>query len=179
MAAKRKPTDKQLDARHDKWDKRIGSQLPAMLKQLLDSEVYGLTNGRPLPPKGHGIYLLTENGEPRYVGRTGITERAKRSGKGHSNFRTRVQGHAYPSHSSGTYAYHLTCERFREQGLALARTRTANCKDPKFMKEFARHCARVKEMEVRVIDIPYDALAVVFEVYAATVLDLPQSFATS
>jgi len=179
MAARRKPTDNQLDARHAKWDKRVGARLPEMLKELLDSQVYGLTNGRPLPPKGHGIYLLSENGDPRYAGRTGLTERAKRSGKGHSNFRTRVQGHAYASHSSGTYAYHLTCEQFRAQSLPLAATRAANCEDPKFMTEFERHCARVKEMDVRVIDIPDDALAVVFEVYAATVLDLPQSFATS
>jgi hypothetical protein len=74
----------------------------------------------------------------------------------------------------------LTCEQFREEGLPLAATRAANCEDPKFMKRFELNCARVKEMDVQVIDIPDNALAVVvFEVYAATVLDLPQSFATS
>jgi hypothetical protein len=101
VVARRKPTDRELARRQDKWDKRVGARLPEMLKQLLDSKAFGLTNGRSLPPKGHGVYLLSEDGEPRYVGRTGLTERAKRSGKRHSNFLTRVRGHAYASHSSG------------------------------------------------------------------------------
>ncbi len=108
-----------------------------------------------------------------------MTDRAKRAGKGHSDFLARVRGHSYATHSSGTYAYHLTCELFRERKLPLAKTRAANCENLRFMKEFKRQCERVSKMDVQVIEIPDNALAVVFEVYVATVLDLPQSFATS
>jgi hypothetical protein len=158
------------------WAKRVTRQLPVLLDRLLESEVYGLGVDQSRPPRTHGVYLLTENNRPVYVGRTGLAERARRDREGHSNFEER-KSHAVARHSSGTSAYHLTCERFREQGKELAGSRDANCARPEFMSEFRRQRTRVEAMEFRVVEIDDDLVATVFVAYAATVLRVPQSFA--
>jgi hypothetical protein len=47
------------------------------------------------------------------------------------------------------------------------------------MAEFRRQCGIVADMGVRVVEINDNKLAAVFEIYAASVLGLPQSFAVS
>jgi hypothetical protein len=47
------------------------------------------------------------------------------------------------------------------------------------MTEFRSQCDLVRAMGVKVVEINDNKLAAVFEIYAATVLDLPQSFAVS
>jgi len=47
------------------------------------------------------------------------------------------------------------------------------------MTEFRRQCSIVADMGVRVVKINDNKLAAVFEIYGATVLGLPQSFAVS
>jgi hypothetical protein len=165
--------------RQGAWDRDVTSQLPSLLRELLTSPIYGLTNGRPLPPEKYGIYLLiTDHDEPMYVGRVGLTERSRLAGKKFASFRTRIKGHVAPRHNNGTYAYSRTCTLLREQGRTLG-TRAQNCEDGDFMAEFRRQCELVRNMGVRVVEINDNKLAAVFEVYAATVLGLPQTFATS
>ncbi|HEY5193663.1 MAG TPA: hypothetical protein VIJ39_07315 [Solirubrobacteraceae bacterium] len=56
--------------------------MPDLLRQLLDSPVYGLTSDRPLPPEQHGIYLLIKDADStQYVGRVGLTDHSQRAGK--------------------------------------------------------------------------------------------------
>jgi len=166
-------------SRQERWSLEITEKLPVLLERLLTSDVFGLGDGVPRPPEAYGVYLFSEKGRPRYVGRVGLTERSKRAGKRFSSFRTRLYGHTRPRHSEGTFAYRLACEAFRRKKLPLAATRADNCASEEFRDEFRRQCQRVKKMEFRVVEIKDDALAYVFEVYAATVLGLPQSFAVS
>jgi len=166
--------------RQKTWDREVTSKLRGLLRQLLDSPVYGLTRDRPLPPEQHGVYLFIDDaGAPQYVGRVGLTDRSRRAGKRFSSFRTRVRGHAVARHNSGTHAYARTCEHLRSQGRPLAATRKGNCDDPEFMAEFRRQCSFVRDMGVHVVEINDNKLAAVFEIYAASVLGLPQSFAVS
>src|SRR3954453_2354623 len=54
---------------------KLVSWLPTMLDPLLNSEPYDDVNR---PPRGeHGIYLFSESDVHLYVGRTGITARAR------------------------------------------------------------------------------------------------------
>jgi hypothetical protein len=173
--------DPRIADRQRRWDEQITAQLPELLTKLLESPIYGAAPDRTKPPKAYGVYLFSERGKPCYVGRVGLTERARRAGKGFSNFRTRLNGHtsrrAQPNEA--TYAYTLTCEVFRGRGIALAQTRAANRDNPAFKEEFVRQIERVTEMDFQVVEITDDRLAAVFEVYAATVLGLHQSFAVS
>lgn len=167
----------------------MARQLPELLTQLLGSPIYGLGEGRELPPieKRYGVYLLSEKGRPRYVGRVGLTDRSKRAGKAYSSFRTRLRGHVRPRHNKGTYAYARTLKYFYDKKLPLAGTRKTNCEDPEFMAEFQRQCERIRRMDVQVVgmdvqvvEITDNRLAAVFEIYAATVLGLAsQTFAVS
>ena len=90
-----------------------------------------------------------------------------------------MRGHTRPRHNEGTYAYSRAVRAFRRKQLPLAKTRKANCEDPAFMEEFRRQCERVRAMDFQVVGIDDDRLAAVFEVYAATVPGLRQSFAVS
>ena len=155
-------------------------KLPELLSQLLESPLYGLTLDRPLPPEQYGVYLFVDESDAaQYVGRVGLTERSRREGKRFSSFRTRVRGHTRARHSEGTFAYFRTCEFFRSQGRPLAATRDDNCAAPEFTVEFRRQCSLVRDMGVHVVEINDNKLTAVFEIYAATVLGLPQSFAVS
>jgi hypothetical protein len=175
--------DPNIADRQRRWDEQITAPLPELLTKLLESPLYGAAPDRPKPPEAYGVYLFSERGKPCYVGRVGLTERARRAGKGKgfSNFRTRLNGHtarrAQPNEA--TYAYTLTCEVFRDRGIPLAQTRAANRDNPAFKEEFLRQIQRVTEMDFQVVEIDDDRLAAVFEVYAATVLGLDQSFAVS
>lgn len=174
--------DPKIRAREANWNKEVTKQLPVLLTKLLDSEIYGLGKGRDLPPTDvrYGIYLFSEKGKPRYVGRAGLTERSKRAGKTFSSFRTRLRGHTRARHSEGTYAYARTVRHFRRKGLALAGTRKTNCEDPKFQAEFRRQCELVRNMDFQIVEITDNRLAAVFEIYAATALGLrDQTFAVS
>src|SRR5689334_21287111 len=89
--------------------------LERRLKQLLASPVYGRGPGRTPPPRTHGVYLFSTDGGAQhlYVGRVGVTERARAAGGGHSNFRTRLAGHSRPSsaHNQATFAFRLAVEQ--------------------------------------------------------------------
>jgi hypothetical protein len=174
--------DPRIKNREEKWSNEVTSQLPTLLTRLLRSKFYGLGEGRGLPPPAtrYGVYLLSERGRARYVGRVGLTERSRRSGKGFSNFRTRLQGHVRPRHSEGTYAYSRTVKHFRRKGLPLAETRKANCEDATFQEEFRRQCNLVRRMDFQIVEITDNRLAAVFEIYAAAALGLrDQTFAVS
>lgn len=178
MTSKR--NDSGIIARERQWDAEITKQLPDLLTRLLDSPTYGLGEDRDLPPATYGVYLFSERGKPRYVGRVGLTERSKRAGKRFSNFRTRLRGHVRPRHNEGTYAYARTVRSFRRKKLPLAGTRKENCADPEFMAEFRRQCERIGRWDFQVVEITDNRLAAVFEIYAATVLGLHhQTFAVS
>lgn len=169
-----------LARRQAAWAREVTSQLPSLLTQLLESPIYGLSPDRPSLPQKHGVYLFVDAEDaPLYVGRVGLTDRSRLAGKRFSSFRTRIRAHVQPRHNSGTFAYARTCERFREEGRALAGTRAANCQDLEFMAEFRHQCDFLRNAGVRIVEINDNKLSAVFEIYAATVLGLPQSFATS
>lgn len=165
----------------------MNETLPELLDRLLDSEVYGLGTSRPDPPHDqHGVYLFTESGRNLYVGRTGLTERARLAGKaGSSSFRTRLTGHVEREPGSASFAWRLTMEKALAQVEAgerqpLAPTRTLRVKDPALLELFREKQQRVGEMEFRIVRIDDERVAYVFELYAAWVLETPyNSFATS
>lgn len=167
--------------REGAWAK-VEASLPGYLEALLASEVYGRGPGRKPPPREHGVYLFTEARRHLYVGRCGITERAAKRGRGHSNFRTRLAGHTRPSsaHNQAAFAWRLAVETIqgRFEGLPTARAELE--RDSRFLREFVRQKERVAAMAFRVVTITDDFESYVFEPYAALMLDTPyNSWATS
>lgn len=168
-----------LDA--DSWDVVL-VRLPGYLDCLLHSEIFGRGKDRVAPPKQHGVYLFSESSNHLYVGRCGLTERAKRVGKGHSNFRTRLAGHSCPgsAHNSATFAWRLTFDVLGAQVNGMPQTRAELQRHPRFREEFLRQKERVTAMDFRVVRIEDDFESHVFEAYAARELRTPyNAWATS
>jgi hypothetical protein len=161
---------------------KVEAKLPGYLEALLDSEVFGRGPGREPPPREHGVYLFTEAGRHLYVGRCGLTERAAKKGRGHSNFRTRLAGHTRPSsaHNQATFAWRLAVEAVEGQFEGLPTTRAELQLDSRFRREFVRQKERVAAMEFQVATIADNFESYIFEPYAALMLDTPyNSWATS
>jgi hypothetical protein len=165
----------------DSWN-QILAKLPCYLERLVASEIFGRGNGRPAPPKEHGVYLFSEGPDHFYVGRCGLTERARKVGRGHSNFRSRLAGHSRPSsgHNSATLAWRLTLEALGAEVATMPKTRADLEVHPLFRAEFTRQKERVTAMDFRVVTIADDFESYVFEAYAAHGLVTTQnSWATS
>jgi hypothetical protein len=165
----------------ESWD-AVLAKLPGYLDSLLNSAIYGRGEDRVAAPKQHGVYLFTEDANHLYVGRCGLTERAKRVGKGHSNFRTRLAGHSCPgsAHNSATFAWRLTFEIMGSQLDGMPQTRAELQLHPPFREEFLRQKERVTAMDFRVLQISDDFESYVFEAYAARNLKTPyNAWATS
>ena len=156
------------------WDEVV-ARLPGYLDQLLAPPVYGRGPGREPPPKTHGVYLFTENGKHLYVGRCGLTERAKAAGKGSSNFRSRLAGHTRPSsgHNSATFAWRLTIKALGPGLDEMPATRAKRELDELFKQEYLKQKERVTAMDFRVVKIVNDFDSYVFEPYAALMLATP------
>lgn len=163
------------------WAK-VEAKLPGYLEALIASDVFGRGPNRKPPPREHGVYLFSEAGRHLYVGRCGLTERAAKRGRGHSNFRTRLAGHTRPSsaHNQATFAWRLAVEAVDGKFEDLPTIRAELQQDGRFQREFVRQKARVSAMDFRVVTITDNFESYVFEPYAALMLETPyNSWATS
>jgi hypothetical protein len=94
--------------------------LPAMLTQLLASEVFN-AGCRP-PQDQRGIYLFSEGSQHLYVGRTGITAHSRaKGGAPITSFRHRFDQHTQPGRPPGasSFANRLMLERAAECDLVV------------------------------------------------------------
>lgn len=164
----------------------IAEGLENRFADLLSSKVYGRGPGRTPPPRTHGVYLFSRAAdgglEHLYVGRVGLTERARAVGGGHSNFRTRLAGHTRPSsgHNQATFAFRLAIEEVGTAVADLPPTRAQRAIHPEFEAVFARKKDLVTSFELRVVQIEDDFESYIFEPYAAFRLGTPyNSWATS
>ncbi len=160
--------------------------LERRLEELLASQVYGRGPGRTPPPRTHGVYLFSRAADGRlehlYVGRVGVTERARAAGGGHSNFRTRLAGHTRPGsgHNQATFAFRLAVEEVGASIEDLPTTRAERAIHPEFEAVFHAKKELVTSLELHVVEIEDDFESYVFEPYAAFRLGTPyNSWATS
>lgn len=92
--------------------RRFSRQLPGLLWQLLESDVYNDAH-RP-PGNQRGVYLFSTNEAHLYVGRTSVTARARAAGnlEGRS-FRGRYSEHTTDGRPPGTAAFAARVARER------------------------------------------------------------------
>lgn len=161
-------------------------KMEANLERLRRCDPCGRDGERPRPAPTYGVYLFSETTgtglKDLYVGRVGLTERARRKGTGHSNFRTRLDGHTRDSsaHNQATFAFRLAVEAVGDTIKDLPTERAARAKHPKFAEIFLAQKRRVNAMQYRWVEILDDFEAYIFEPYAAYRLGTPyNSWATS
>jgi hypothetical protein len=142
------------------------SQLPALLVSLVSRQPYR-AGAPPSLPRDAGVYLFTESGVHRYIGRT-------------RNFYRRYREHTRPSskENSAPFAFNIAKREIEaETGVGLVGSRTVIAADETFSERFQAAKARVRAMDFRYVEIKDDpALSTVFEVYAALALGTEGEF---
>ena len=104
-----------------------------------------------------GVYLLYENGEPLYVGRT-------------RNLRSRLRSHIQNSHNSASFAFLLARKK---TGLTKASYQTSGSRvdllqtNEHFRKAFDEARDRIRNMDVKVIEEKNPISQALLEIYVA------------
>lgn len=132
-----------------------------LLKRLQSSQPYRAPGYQGIPEKG--IYVFYDQGKPVYVGRVGGTSK--------QNMRGRIRQHTMPSssHNQATFAFRLLQEELgvaTGHGAELSRSELAE----KYEVEFKGMKERVRNMDVRAVEIEDSVIQTVFEVYASLAL---------
>ena len=146
----------------------ITARMGPLLEKLQNSPACRGETLRNLPTQG--VYVFCENGRPMYVGRS-----QKQS------VRQRIRQHTIPSsgHNQATFAFQLLQEMLgvsTGHGTPLTRQELAQ----KYESEFREQKQRVRDMEVRAVEITDSVTQAVFEICAALALKTPyNSFDTS
>ncbi len=140
----------------------IVAQMEPLLKQLQNCTPYNAPTYKGLPEKG--IYVFYEKGEPMYVGRVGSTSK--------QTMRHRIQQQTRPSalHNQAAFAFRLLQERLdvtTGHGAELRRPELAK----KYEAEFKEMKERVRNMEVRAVEIQDSVTQAVFVIYASLSLN--------
>ena len=139
------------------WEDVVG-RLPVLLNQLTDSNpIVRDSRGRlPMIPK-KGVYVFYESDKPLYVGRS-------------DRMRERILEHGRPSslHNSATFAFLLAMEMATCTGIdctGITRDDLQIADDFKPLYDQAKD--RVRNMQVKVVEVDDAIEQSVFEVYAA------------
>ena len=139
----------------------IVDQLKPLLHKLQRGPAYHGLTLRKLPKEG--VYVFYENGKPMYVGRVGS--------KSKQTVRQRIRQHTIPSsgHNQATFAFRLL-----QEGLGLSAGHESDMTRPelaeKYEAKFSEQKRRVRNMEVRAVEVTDSMVQAVFEVYAALTL---------
>ena len=139
----------------------IVARMEPLLEQLQNSLPYNAPTYKGLPEKG--IYVFFERGAPMYIGRVGSTSK--------QTMRNRIRQHTIPSaeHNQAVFAFRLLQEKLgvaTGHGAELSRAELAK----KYKSEFKEMKERVRNMEVRAVEIKDSVTQAVFEIYASLAL---------
>ena len=139
----------------------IVAQLEPLLEQLQSGPTYHGQTLRKLPNKG--VYVFYEDGKPMYVGRVGSNSK--------QTVCQRIRQHTIPSsgHNQATFAFRLL-----QEDLGLPVGHESDMTRPelaeKYEAQFSAQKQRVRNMEVRVVEVTDSMVQAVFEIYAALTL---------
>lgn len=144
-----------------RWPPRfadVAAQLPHLLQQLLACPPH-FAGARPRVPRVSGVYLFSEDGRPRYVGRTRDCGR-------------RLGDHTRPSsrENSAPFAFNLVRRELKEAAQDSVGTRREIAAQGAFSVKFAEAKERIRRMEFRFVEIRDPAISTIFEVYASLAL---------
>ena len=134
--------------------------LPEMLERLTSSEVFRVGAVPPTIPQS-GIYVFSENGEHIYVGRS-------------DRIRRRISDHYARSWRKAALALKIArSETGRAASYRPEGSTTELMNEPAFSEAFDQARARIRQMDVQVVEILDPVDQALFEIYAAEELSTP------
>ena len=159
-------------SRFDALRERLAPELDKLLACAAHTRIMSAAVKHVAVPKKPGVYLFTQNGEHRYVGRSKNLS---------SRFGQHIQ--AGSGENSAPFAFNIARRDAGEAGFPVAgRTRKNLGTDPEFKERFfAPAKQQVREMDFRFVIFDPDepdvhVFSTVFEVYAAMVLGTDADF---
>lgn len=139
------------------------NELPILFNKLVEMlpvQPTDLTNNVPLK----GIYLFSENDTHLYIGRS-------------NHIKRRIQYHCRLSsdHNKATFAFRIAREKteFKKATYKTQGSRKNIEADPIFKSVFIEAKERIRNMELRFVEINDPILQALFEIYASMVLKTP------
>ena len=142
----------------------IIARMEPLLEQLVSNPLYSAPGYQGLPQKG--IYVFYEQGTPMYVGRVGITSK--------QTMRNRIRQHTIPSshHNQAVFAFRLLLEQLGiSTGHGTGHRRVEV--EEEYGQEFRKMKERVRNMDVRAVEVKDSVTQTLFEVYVALALKTP------
>ena len=135
----------------------IIKQMPILFQQLQVAPMVDRLNVQKQFPFKGGIYVLYENGNPLYVGRT----------KRQIAKRVLIHGRACSKNNSASFAFLLAKEQAMKEGINLSRTRRQIESDDKFKAIFSKQKERISKMKVKAVQITDSEIQAIFEIYSS------------
>lgn len=130
------------------------------LVEMLPVQPTNLPNNIPR----RGIYLFSKDGNHFYIGRS-------------NNIKRRIQNHCRPSanHNQATFAFRIarTETDFKNATYKTKGSRKEIEEDPIFKPAFLLAKERLRNMELRFIEVEDPILQALFEIYASVILKTP------
>lgn len=150
--------DAEADIGKHQFDALIGEMGP-LLDQLTSAPAKPFRDQVSVPTSP-GVYVFSEGPNPIYVGQS-------------RNLRQRLRQHTSPkSHENqAPLAFNIALKDAAAQELALPKTRKQIEADAAFQPLFAAALGRVRDMDVRFIEIEDPVVRTVFEIYASRALE--------
>lgn len=143
--------------------KCIVNEMPRLFKELKQAPLVIRSKVNSSFPFLGGIYVFYEKGRPLYVGRTKrpISKRVLMHSRGCSG------------QNSASFAFLLAKRMFLKGKDSCKKTRKSLIADKKFAKIFYQQKRRIREMEVRCVQITDPEVQAIFEIYASKHLNTP------
>jgi len=138
----------------------IIKQLPLLFERLQQAPIADRSAVQEKFPFKGGIYVLYENDNPMYAGRTKC-QIAKR---------VLIHSRACSRHNAASFAFLLAKEQAKQEGVNLSRTRKQLEEDEKFSSIFSRQKERIGKMKVRSVQITDPETQAIFEIYVSKML---------
>ncbi|MDF4086955.1 GIY-YIG nuclease family protein [Bifidobacterium catenulatum] len=135
-------------------------QLPILFERLMSCPIHKFGSTLPVDMPERGVYLFSESGEARYVGRT-------------NRLRSRLREHGSGRHNDAPFAFklarHATGHLKAKGGLSRIELEA----DPAFSSAFAKARETVRNMEWRWVQVDDPDTQCLLEIYASIALRTP------
>ena len=138
------------------WEEII-KQMPVLFEKLKQAPLVERADVQRSFHFKSGVYVLYENGNALYVGRT----------KRYIAKRVLIHGRACSRHNSASFAFLLAKETAQDKGLDINKTRKQLEQDEKFKVIFSEQKERISKMKIRAVQITDSEMQAIFEIYAS------------
>lgn len=138
------------------WEEII-KQMPVIFGRLQQAPLVERPDVQRVFHFKGGVYVLYEDGNALYVGRT----------KRYIAKRVLIHGRSCSKHNAASFAFLLAKELAQLEGIDISKSRKQLEQDSKFKVIFSEQKERICKMKIRAVQITDPEVQAIFEIYAS------------